>query len=72
MSEFARIASNARQILIIQGSRIRDALLATPTQGAIAEACVHATLTVLGHPKRIFSLNGDARLMRRAFDQPGH
>lgn len=49
LSEPAKI----HRILIIQVSRIGDTLLSTPTIRAIATHFSDATITVLGHPKRV-------------------
>jgi heptosyltransferase-3 len=43
----------ARSILVIQVSRIGDTLLATPALRAVAAAWPQASITVLGHPKRV-------------------
>lgn len=42
-----------QRILVINVSRIGDTLLATPALRAIADAYPQASITVLGHPKRV-------------------
>ena len=49
----AQQASEAKRVLIINVTRIGDTLLATPAIRAIAKFFPNATLTVLGHPKRV-------------------
>lgn len=49
----AQQALEARRILIINVTRIGDTILATPAIRAIAKFFPNATLTVLGHPKRV-------------------
>ena len=49
----AEQALAARRVLIINVTRIGDTLLATPAIRAIAKFFPNASLTVLGHPKRV-------------------
>ena len=49
----AQQASAAKRVLIINVTRIGDTLLATPAIRAIAKFFPNASLTVLGHPKRV-------------------
>lgn len=46
-------AARAKRVLIINVTRIGDTILATPAVRAIARYFPNATLTCLGHPKRI-------------------
>ena len=49
----AQQAQEARRVLIINVTRIGDTILTTPAIRAIAKFFPNATLTVLGHPKRV-------------------
>ena len=45
--------AEVRRILYINVSRIGDTLLVTPAVRAVAKAFPDASLTLLGHPKRM-------------------
>ena len=49
----AQQAQEARRVLLVNVTRIGDTILATPAIRAIAKFFPNATLTVLGHPKRV-------------------
>ena len=57
-------ARDAKRVLIINVTRIGDTLLATPAIRAIARFFPNATLTVLGHPKRVEVLENIACIHR--------
>ena len=57
-------AGDAKRVLIINVTRIGDTLLATPAIRAIARFFPNATLTVLGHPKRVEVLENIACIHR--------
>ena len=60
----AQQASEAKRVLIINVTRIGDTLLATPAIRAIAKVFPNASLTVLGHPKRVEVLENIAYIQR--------
>lgn len=60
----AQQASEAKRILLINVTRIGDTLLATPAIRAIAKFFPNASLTVLGHPKRVEVLENIAYIRR--------
>ncbi len=60
----AQQAADAKRVLIINVTRIGDTLLATPAIRAIANFFPNATLTVLGHPKRVEVLENIQTIQR--------
>ena len=60
----AQQASEAKHVLLINVTRIGDTLLATPAIRAIAKFFPNASLTVLGHPKRVEVLENIAYIQR--------
>ena len=60
----AQQASEAKRVLLINVTRIGDTLLATPAIRAIAKFFPNASLTVLGHPKRVEVLENIAYIQR--------
>ena len=60
----AQQASEAKRVLLINVTRIGDTLLATPAIRAIAKFFPNASLTVLGHPKRVKVLENIAYIQR--------